>query len=577
MATGSSISRFPKTAKVLLGQLTGRLSSIDNGAQQQPNRNLVWDVRALLDAALAHPESDRMRTHIRLAPDAAQLVPMPGGEAAAMSFNSVIGTSFDPAFIDVSATGSMGDVIGVNLSELAAKQLLLKEKKISESEAKIALQNMDMRLRALVTQRMAKLGDFSIQSYDLDRLADRDGANGTSLKLITRTSLSKDPYSRLSQFSTEEASFKTSGVLFFAPVLTDQGTSSDLERLRSGNVLHDKEASFYFTCKDSSSPEGSEVVGRAVVTAKDFATVSNAFFGDRPLDNPGYSVFGFDTNFKGDVVAGQENDRLDVYRIEQRLKYLGYPAYDLSKLSEFSVDGTFGDEERRALQLFEKIVRYGTGATTGEGEATGTSKNPWAVGVVKVKVSYNGIDGTYSPPTVISETCELRPAGKKLEDLARKATIETTLSVAKANAIEAAMKNAKADYDKQIAETKQFDPARFGADGILLNDAEGRKTLDWLNAYNAPHWMHFGGKQLEEGWKDERSDKAAGMSSWVYDLMLLSQNAAKAQGRPERLWYKGSGELGSMLNLGINTKFVSEKYQKSIYSDEWLIGLASRQ
>jgi predicted chitinase len=492
-----------------------------------------------------------------------------------MSFNTVIGTSFDPAFIDVAATGSMGDVIGVNLSELAAKQLLLKEKKISESEAKIALQNMDMRLRALVTQRMAKLGDFSIQSYDLDRLADSGGANGTSLKLITRTSLSKDPYSRLGEFSTEEASFKTSGVLFFAPVLTDQGTSSDLERLRSGNVLHDKEASFYFTCKDSSSPEGSEVVGRAVVTAKDFATVSNAFFGDRPLDNPGYSVFGYDTSFKGDVVAGQENDRLDVYRIEQRLKYLGYPAYDLSKLLEFSVDGTFGDEERRALQLFEKIVRYGTGATTGEGEATGNSKNPWAVGVVKVKVTYNGIDGTYSPPTVISETCELRPAGKKLEDLARKATIETTLSVAKANAIEVAMKNAKADYDKQIAETKQFDPARFGADGILLNDAEGRKTLDWLNAYNAPHWMHFGGKQLEEGWKDERSDKAAGMSSWVYDLMLLSQNAAKAQGRPERLWYKGSGELGNMLNLGINTKFVSEKYQKSIYSDEWLIGLAS--
>jgi hypothetical protein len=167
-----------------------------------------------------------MRTHIRLAPDAAQLVPMPGGEAAAMSFNSVIGTSFDPAFIDVSATGSMGDVIGVNLSELAAKQLLLKEKKISESEAKIALQNMDMRLRALVTQRMAKLGDFSIQSYDLDRLADSDGANGTSLKLITRTSLSKDPYSRLSQFSTEDASFKTSGVLFFAPVLTDQGKAA---------------------------------------------------------------------------------------------------------------------------------------------------------------------------------------------------------------------------------------------------------------------------------------------------------------------------------------------------------------
>jgi len=100
------------------------------------------------------------------------------------------------------------------------------------------------------------------------------------------------------------------------------------------------------------------------VVARDFAQVENTFFGDRPLDNPGYSAL----QLKGEVKAGS-TDRLDVLKVEQRLKYLGYPAMHTgtpsatnNKLENFTVDGKFGADETAALKLFEKVVRYGSGS-----------------------------------------------------------------------------------------------------------------------------------------------------------------------------------------------------------------------
>ncbi|MCX6016396.1 MAG: hypothetical protein NT020_12555, partial [Chloroflexales bacterium] len=80
--------------------------------------------------------------------------------------------------------------------------------------------------------------------------------------------------------------------------------------------------------------------GRITIKAKDIDQV-NTFFGDRPLDNPGYSEF----SLKGAVGVNQANDRLDVARVEQRLKYLGFPAI-------------FNDQEERALRAFYASTHY---------------------------------------------------------------------------------------------------------------------------------------------------------------------------------------------------------------------------
>jgi hypothetical protein len=82
------------------------------------------------------------------------------------------------------------------------------------------------------------------------------------------------------------------------------------------------------------------------------------FFGDRPLANPGYSAF----TLSGSVGNGDTyvNDPLDVLRIEQRLKYLGFDNDTDPTNAEFIVDGKFGKDEEAVLLHFEKITFDGS-------------------------------------------------------------------------------------------------------------------------------------------------------------------------------------------------------------------------
>jgi len=93
----------------------------------------------------------------------------------------------------------------------------------------------------------------------------------------------------------------------------------------------------------------------------------SVFFGDRDLNNPGYSTF----DLSGTVGYGQADSKaLDVWRVEQRLKYLAWPAfgftsgvildsgYRLNIPREFAVNGEFGIEEESALRGFYAATHY---------------------------------------------------------------------------------------------------------------------------------------------------------------------------------------------------------------------------
>ena len=76
---------------------------------------------------------------------------------------------------------------------------------------------------------------------------------------------------------------------------------------------------------------------------------------------------------KGEVKSGS-TDRLDIFKVEQRLKYLGFPAMGANVgnvVDNFEVDGHFKAEETAALKFFEKVVRYTSAIATG----TGTSND----------------------------------------------------------------------------------------------------------------------------------------------------------------------------------------------------------
>ena len=304
--------------QVLIGQLYGKYSSIDFSAQQQPHQSHAWNVAALINAALAQPGQDRLRKHITLPELAEQLIPTPASAPA--------GTFFDPTFVSGFVVGNLGDVIAVDLKELAAKKLLFKEKVLADYESVMTLAELELRSAGpsgqtkadLVRTRMESLKGFTPQRKDLDYFADVDGTNKPKFKLVTTGSGDKlKPVSRTGANSTVDAEFENSGILFFVPQLTDL----DELALRSGDVLEWRWTNFLFGCDDTSKPNDTQVEGRADIVAHDFASTANVFFGDRPLDNPGYSAF----SLADEVKVGSKNV-LDVYRVEQRLKYLGFPS-----------------------------------------------------------------------------------------------------------------------------------------------------------------------------------------------------------------------------------------------------------
>jgi len=585
--------------KVLIGQLKGTYSGnilSEESLSQKPSQSHAWDVKALIAAALAQPSQDRLRKHISLtdSPNAEQSIADPASE-----FKGTIGTAFDPEWIYGSVEGNMGDVIGVDLKELASKQLLLSEGKISEATAKTSLTNLSSALDIqLITARMNELTDFSLDPQLVNFFAGRIPGEEPALKLLTKnantpainpTIVSRKSADASNTLSTVDADFKETGILFFVPNITDNSITpksivlSDKERLLAGEKLNDKFAQLIFHYKDKSQPfisvnlQPEEAHGIVSVTAKDYAGIG-AFVGDRPLDNPGYTKF----LLKGGVDT-TTTDLLDVTRVEQRLKYLGFSAVDTASgkpSTEIIVDGRFNSNEQQALKLFETVVRYTSAVGTGEG--TSFSGN------AKVTIQYRA---TVTPSGAVK--MEEVAGSFKLSDTTPNATpanIDMALGQARIEAKNNAL--AAAGY-KDIADINGMDgkiESPTPTDNSLRNT-----TIDWLSAYNAPHWLQFfadaaGGNYQDtnsklSGWTNKQTQSTGNVfgTSWVFDLMVATQQANEASlsdtvVRPAKLWFAGTGPLGMTLNLGINTDYISKigntGNQYRVDSKDVILGMA---
>jgi hypothetical protein len=109
------------------------------------------------------------------------------------------------------------------------------------------------------------------------------------------------------------------------------------------------------------------------VTISDFTdTAGRVFFGDRPLNDPGYTAFKLSGAVGAATVSDTAAKALDVFRVEQRLRYLGYSTFGmpdgahasvgggktLGKPKELKFDGIFGAEEESALRAFYGATHY---------------------------------------------------------------------------------------------------------------------------------------------------------------------------------------------------------------------------
>jgi len=157
----------------------------------------------------------------------------------------------------------------------------------------------------------------------------------------------RESYQGLQAVNTDagKKTLRDSGILFLAPTM-------DVDRLRNGERLPDGDITISIKGYDKDEPEKRLLLKlRAVDYTKAAGTV---FFGDRPLNNPGYHPF--------EGVAGlsakkdAENDLLDIWRVEQRLKYLGFGLSAVNTTGEITVNGAIDDAEHIALRQFEQIV-----------------------------------------------------------------------------------------------------------------------------------------------------------------------------------------------------------------------------
>ena len=385
-------------------------------------------------------------------------------------------------------TGRMGDVIEVDLKDMMARKLLgipgkntVDWTNMGAAEQRDALARIRTKTADLKNIFLSTSTDWAGLT-DPARLKDhpegmqlitdgRDqGSHAGSAPLIVSTDANGNP----------THNYWETGVIYVVPNINDE----EVALLRAGGRLSDKQValSFNFQAKDEKG-EWQWQTGSVLVTAKDYAaTGREVFFGDRPLDDPGYSAI----TLKAGVGKGQANLKLDVFKVEHRLKYLGFPAMGTGNptatnnvLQDFNVDGKFAAQEEAALKLFEKVVRYQS----------------------------SGVNSTF-----------------------------------------------KGDSN--------------GADGKIEADAQGKVSTDWLNAYNAPHWMQFfestgnatGAKYSATnatlvGWENQQlgtTTKNVELygTSWLRDLMAAKQYAP-AQLRQTGSWFNGSVDA----NYGFTPKW----------------------
>ena len=342
---------------VLIGQLKGGYDTPFDGTQN-PHQSHAWNVGTLLEAALAHPEEQRMRKHIVVPASAELLIPTPGAAPA--------GTFFDVDSVKVNVEGRLGDIIQVDLKRQVAHALLglpapSDDLNVVQRAAIAALQNK-------INEIMANLADFNLVPGEKENLTGRDSELTRQMSLVTKNDATKTIIS-------DADGFYKSGLMYLAPNLT----ASDMETLRQGGVIaggKTQEIMLTYKLKNDITILGVSTdrlkAGNAFislkVTAKDYATAQTTFFGDRPLNNPGYTAFTLTSE-----VALNSKGTLDVWRVEQRLKYLGYSAFGtntairtqnlsnggtLNVPKEFKVDGVIGKEEQSALQAIYAETHY---------------------------------------------------------------------------------------------------------------------------------------------------------------------------------------------------------------------------
>ena len=477
--------------KVLIGQLkggySGNLAIANNALPGEstpgwntafPSQSHAWNVADLIHAAVAMPDKDRMTKHINVKayPNIEQLVKDNAGLVA--------GTFFDAGSVQVSTTGNMGDIIEVDLKRLVAHKLL----KLPAPDTLNAAEKLLIKAReADIKSLMAELDNFTFVANEQQSIM----SDTAQMQLLTKD---KKAFNESSVVTSADQNFRNTGMMYFAPNITPD----DLKTLRSGGTLSaGKNVSgielSYTLKKDVNGITAGTSKITLSVSATDY-TSNSMFFGDRPLDNPGYSAF----TLTSDVKIGSTN-WLDVYRVEQRLKYLGFPAMGASDaggvptrehnvIQDFTVDGKWTQSESLAANLFSDVITYSQG-----------------------------------------QRQLASPGGRALPNVAFGYTPA----------------NRTAYFNTLYATADSFTIRKGGGftSNVWVSDAAA--FTHYLNAYNAPHWMNLSVQMQKDGRLPTWENTQTGASSPLDDTQDKTFSAWKK--RTESVEYYGTSWVSDLM------------------------------
>jgi len=313
---------------------------------------LKWNVESLIKAAIANTDQT---IPVDLIKNGSTYTPKPGVQpqkfdGALPTDNINNGTGF--GVIYGISSGKQLNVINtapVRYGDIGRLDLLAIIKASDSKFADITLKDVDN----------FDLSDASESGLKVVRGLQADGAAGGEIVSLWRPEI-YDTTDATAQASDQL--FSINGMLYVAPNIT----GAMLNDLRAGKRISDGNTGSFSV---SVTIRGERHTFKVITSFTDFGDAAErVFFGDRDLKNPGYSAFTLSGEVKANSTA---NNPLDVYRVEQRLKYLAFPAMgfgitnyptlttpDITNnyLREFEVDGSFGLEETRAVQLFQRVI-----------------------------------------------------------------------------------------------------------------------------------------------------------------------------------------------------------------------------
>ena len=212
--------------KVLIGQLKGGYSADIFDMQQKPQQSHAWNVDALIQAALAMPDQDRLSKHIKLPADAEQLI--------ANNAPPPAGTAFDDDIVLPKFEGRPGDINAIDVKKLILKQLE------AQGITGAAIENFrveeDLQTVFDDKERVVEAGrtDGYIAGTKEGKIQLLTAREGDQRKVLSREDVDGK--------GNDSADFSKTGVMFAYRNITDDEVH---QRLQAGKMLSEQSRVFH--------------------------------------------------------------------------------------------------------------------------------------------------------------------------------------------------------------------------------------------------------------------------------------------------------------------------------------------